>query len=238
MHLVFVTGGSSGLGLALIQNVPFEGARVIDISRRGAAGAEHFSADLSDPDSWPRVADLFEREIAGFTGEGVFLLHSAGTLDPIGFAGEVDPKAYARQILLNAAAPQILFDAFLRAAQGTKAPCTLLNVGSGAAHTVYEGWSGYCGGKAGTDHWVRTAGAEQQRRATNCRLISVAPGIVATAMQATIRATPARDFPDVERFQQLHDDGDLREARAVAKELWALLGRDFENGTVVDLRDA
>jgi len=238
MHLVFVTGGSSGIGLALVRAVPFREARVIDISRRGAPGVEHFRADLSDPDSWPRVAELFEREMKGFADGEVFLVHSAGTLEPIGFAGEVDPSAYTRQVLLNAAAPQVLGDAFLRAAQGTTAPCTFLNIGSGAAHNVYEGWSAYCGGKAGADHWVRTVGAEQRRRGANHRVLSIAPGVVATAMQEAIRATPERSFPDRERFQALHDEGVLRDADEVARELWALLtDGDLENGAVVDLRD-
>lgn len=238
MHLVFVTGSSSGIGLALVRSVPFADARVIGISRRAAPGTEHFAADLSDPASWPRVAELFARELEGFAGDGVFLLHSAGSLDPIGFAGEVDAAAYTRQVLLNAAAPQLLFDGFLRAARGTEAPCTILNVGSGAARNVYEGWSAYCAGKAAADHWIRTVGAEQQRRGTRCRLLSVAPGVVATAMQEAIRATPERDFPQLARFRELHEDGDLRDPDQVAKELWALLDRDLENGAVVDLRDA
>jgi benzil reductase ((S)-benzoin forming) len=236
--LVFVTGGSSGIGLALVRNLPFRDARVIDISRRGAPGTEHFAVDLTDPDGWPRVAALFERELADFRGEAAYLLHSAGSLDPIGFAGEVDPEAYARQVLLNSAAPQVIFAAFLRAARATSAPCTLLNVGSGAAHSVYEGWSAYCAGKAAVDHWIRTVGAEQRRRGDRCRLLSVAPGVVETAMQAAIRATPERDFPELARFQELHDAGELRDPDTVARELWALLGRQLENGAVVDLRDA
>lgn len=238
MRLVFVTGGSSGIGLALVRNQPFADAKVIDISRRGAPGAEHFAADLADPKDWPRVGELFRRELDGFAGEAVFLLHSAGSLDPIGFAGEVDAEAYTRQVLLNSAAPQVIFDAFLRAAHATRAPCSVLNVGSGAAHNVYEGWSAYCGGKAAVDHWIRTVGSEQRRRGDHCRLLSVAPGVVATAMQARIRATPERDFPELARFQALHDEGALRDPDQVARELWALLEHPPGNGAVIDLRDA
>ncbi len=50
--------------------------------------------------------------------------------------------------------------------------------------------------------------------------------------------TAARDFPEVERFRELHDDGTLREPAAVARELWALLDRDLPNGSILDLRDA
>ena len=57
-------------------------------------------------------------------------------------------------------------------------------------------------------------------------------------MQEEIRTTPERDFPDVERFVELHEGGDLREPKTVAAEIWSLLDRDLANGTVLDLRGA
>jgi len=233
--LVFVTGGSSGLGLALARSVPFP-ARVIDLSRRGAPGFEHVPADLATPAGWDAAAAAFDRELDGFRGERAVLVHSAGVLTPIGFAGEVDPAAYRRNVLLNSAAPQILGDAFLRAWSRSKAEGVVLMISSGAASSVYEGWSSYCAGKAALDHWVRAAGAEQQSRGGRCRLLAVAPGIVATAMQEEIRDTPTRDFPEVERFVALHTDGSLRPAEEVAAEIWALLDQPLENGAVLDLR--
>ena len=236
LNLVFISGGSSGIGLALAQGVPFE-ARVIDISRRGAAGFEHFPADLADPSSWPLVAELFEREMAGFEGDRVVFIHSAGTLQPMGFAGEVEPAGYTRQVLLNSAAPQVLGGAFLGSAARCRADCQLLMIGSGAATTVYEGWSAYCGGKAAVDHWVRTVGAELERRGRRCRVAAVAPGVVATAMQEEIREVAQGDFPDLPRFVEMHEEGQLREPRDVAQDLWKLLEAGVANGVVVDLFD-
>ncbi len=236
-HLIFVTGGSSGIGLAMVQSVPFPNARVIDVSRRGAEGVEHFAADLADPASWSAVGGLFARELAAFEGSRAILVHSAGTLDPIGFAGEVDDAGYARQVLLNAAAPLVLGHAFLRAVAETSAACTLLFIGSGASTSVYEGWSAYCGGKAAVDHWVRTVGAEQKRRGGRCKLLAVAPGVVETAMQEQIRGVTEEAFPEVERFRQLHREGALRKPSEAARDLWALLEADtFPNGAVLDLR--
>jgi benzil reductase ((S)-benzoin forming) len=235
--LVFISGGSSGIGAALARAVPDPGARVIDISRRGGAGCEHFRVDLAEPAGWRAVAGLFAREMAGFAGERVVFFHAAGTLRPIGFAGEVDPEAYQRAVLLNAASLPVLGDAFLRAAREARAPCLLVNLGSGAARSVYEGWSSYGAGKAASDQWVRIAGAEQARRGGRCRLLSVAPGVVATAMQEEIRESSAEDFPEVRKFVHLHRAGLLRDPDAVARELWSLLDADFENGAVIDLRD-
>jgi benzil reductase ((S)-benzoin forming) len=235
--LIFVSGASSGIGLAMARCVPLPDPRLIDISRRGAPGLEHVAADLADPAGWRQVAALFEREIPPFAGERVVFVHSAGTLEPIGFAGEVDPEGYTRQVLLNSAAPQVLGAAFLAAAGRGAARCDLLMISSGAASGVYLGWSAYNAGKAALDHWVRTAGAEQERRGGRCRVLAVAPGVVETAMQAQIRSTPEEDFPERERFVELHEQGELRAPEAVAPELWALLERGLPNGAVVDLRD-
>jgi NAD(P)-dependent dehydrogenase (short-subunit alcohol dehydrogenase family) len=235
--LVILTGGSSGIGRALAETVPDPEARVVDVSRRGAPGAEHLAADLADPASWPRVAELFEREVGDFDGDRVVFFHCAGTLQPIGFAGEVDAEAYARNVLLNSAAPQVLGDAFLRAARRTRAPCQLVMISSGAARSVYEGWTSYGAAKAAVDQWVRTAGAEQVRRGGRCRVLSVAPGVVATDMQEEIRGMSEHEFPEVARFVELHESGELRDARTVAREIWALLERDLANGAVLDLRE-
>ena len=235
--LIFLSGASSGIGLAMARSVPFAGARVIDISRRGATGLEHFRADLARPESWEQVAELFAKEMRDFQGERVVFVHSAGTLEPMGFAGEVDPEGYTRQVLLNAAAPQVLGDAFLRAAGDCGAPCTLLFIGSGAASTVYEGWSAYCAGKAAVDHWVRTVGAEQERRGGGCRVLSVAPGVVETALQEQIRAVTEEAFPQVERFRELHREGALRDPEDAARDLWGIVSDEKPNGSVLDLRE-
>jgi benzil reductase ((S)-benzoin forming) len=236
-NLVFITGASSGIGLALAHEVPFDDAAIYDVSRRGSDDYEHVPADLADPDSWRTIGDFFARELRGFKGERAVFLHCAGTLRPIGFAGEVDSDVYARNVLLNSAAPQALGHAFLAAARHTEAHCHVVMISSGAASSVYEGWSGYGAGKAAVDQWVRIVGAEQARRGNRCRILAVRPGVVATAMQEEIRAAHERDFPAVARFVEMHERGELRRPMQVAREIWGLLGRELENGAVVDLRD-
>jgi len=236
--LVFVTGGSSGIGRALLDTLPFRGARVINFSRRAGPASEHVAVDLADPAQWQRVAAVFESALHDFAGDRVVFVHAAGTLTPIRFAGEGDAAAYQRNVLLNSAAPQVLGDTLLRALRDVPARADLLFLGSGASRTVYEGWSGYCAGKAAVDHWTRTVGAEQARRGGRRRILCVAPGVVATAMQSEIRETAPGDFPEVALFRALHDDGVLREPAAVARELWAILDRELPNGSILDLRSA
>lgn len=235
--LVWISGASSGIGAALAASVPWEGARVVDISRRGADGLEHVGADLADPSSWGRVASAFEEGLSGFGGGVAVFVHAAGTLDPVGFAADVGAGAYERNVILNSAAAQALGRAFVAAAAGRPGRRHLVMLTSGAARSVYPGWSSYGAGKAAIDHWVRHVGAEQEIRG-GVRIVAVAPGTVDTAMQSRIRETPEDSFPQRQRFLDLHRDGKLTDPARVASRIWSLLERDdLDNGAVVDLRE-
>lgn len=235
--IVWISGASSGIGAALVETIPWEDARILDISRSGADGVEHVRADLSQPSGWQAAAGSFADELEAFDGDRVVFVHNAGTLDPIGFAGEVDPSRYGRQVLLNAASPAILGDAFIRAVEQVDAGAHLVMITSGAASSVYEGWSAYCAGKAAVDQWVRVVGAERARRGSRCQVVAVAPGVVATPMQEHIRGSDEEEFPAVDRFIALHDEGELVEPDVAARGIWSCLDRELDNGAVVDLRD-
>lgn len=236
--MVWISGASSGIGAALAASVPWPGARVVDISRRGAAGLEHLEADLADPASWPRVAAAFREALAGFTGGVAAFVHAAGTIEPVGFAAEVDPADYARSVLVNCAAPQVLGQAFVAAAApaGGRRHLVLLTSGAARPSSVYPGWSAYGAGKAAVDQWVRNVGAEQGRRG-GVQVVAVAPGTVDTPMQAAIRRASPEAFPQRQKFVDLHRHGRLTPAAEAAGRIWGLLDAGLDNGAVVDLRE-
>lgn len=234
--LIWITGASSGIGAALARTVPWDGARLVGISRGVPPVGEHLEADLAEPDSWAEVGAAFRRELEGFDGDRVVFVHAAGTIEPLGFAGEVDSAAYQRNVMLNSAAPQVLGHLFLSAARGVQAERHLVMVTSGAAKSTYAGWTSYGAGKAAIDQWVRNAGAEQEIRG-GVRVMSIAPGTVDTGMQSQLRETSEEDFPKRQKFLDLHRDGKLTDPDQVARDLWDLLARGLENGSVVDLRD-
>ena len=239
--LIWITGASSGLGAALAATVPFDAAHVVDISRSGGTdGTEHVPADLADPASWSAVESHLLARMAEFAGSRAVFLHNAGTLDPIGFAGEVNSIAYRANVLLNSAAGQFLGHAFLRAVAESRfsGDGLLAMVSSGAASTPYPGWSSYSAGKAALDMWVRTVGAEQRDRGGRTTVLSVAPGVVATGMQERIREMDAASFPNVERFRELHRDGQLRDPFDAARDVWRVLTGGAESGSVLDVRSA
>lgn len=231
--LAVVTGGSAGLGRALLATAP-AGTHRLDVSRSGPpeVADEHLAADLADPSAWPQVATELGRVIRRAAWDRIVVVHNAGALDPIGFAGETDPIAYTSNVLLNSAAPQVLGHLLLGELMPLAGRRELVLVSSGAATSAYAGWSAYGAGKAAVDQWVRTVGEEQRRRG-GVRVLSVAPGVVATRMQERIRDMSERDFPEVERFRQLYRDGRLLEPQEAARRLWTML--DDEGVTTGDV---
>jgi NAD(P)-dependent dehydrogenase (short-subunit alcohol dehydrogenase family) len=114
------------------------------------------------------------------------LVNNAGVIEPIGALAETDPDAWKRSIEVNlvgayhtarATLPQML-----EAGNGT-----VINVSSGAAHRPLEGWGAYCAGKAGLA--MLTEAIALECADAGIRAFGLAPGVVDTDMQATIRAS-------------------------------------------------
>jgi NAD(P)-dependent dehydrogenase (short-subunit alcohol dehydrogenase family) len=105
----------------------------------------------------------------------------------------------------------------------------LVNVSSGAATSIYEGWSIYGATKAAVDHFTEIVAAEEP--GVLCH--AVAPGVVDTEMQATIRTHDEATFPAIERFRQLHETGSWNSPSWIADHLLGLLAGTWTPPTVV-----
>ncbi len=234
-----VTGASGGIGAAIAARASARGP-VVTIQRSpGPAGTTHVAADLSDGDRAVAAVDtalgLVDAAAGGSPGGRVVLVHAAATIQPIGFAGEVDTSAVVAAMQLNVVAAIAVGQAFLSAVRGRPGRRQLCQLTSGAAGSVYAGWSTYGPSKAAVDHWVATVAVEQAERG-GVEVVGVSPGLVATGMQELIRDTDARDFPRVDKFREAHEAGELRDTDAVAAQTWALLDGDVPTGEAVDLR--
>lgn len=236
--LAVITGASRGIGAGIAAAARSAGATVLRCNRTETDSPSDLICDLSEPASWPRFASWLDAAVDEHHPEQLLVVHNAATLSPIGFAGEVDPAGYTANVLLNSAAPQLLGDAVIRTANRTGTRTVLVQLSSGAGKAGYPGWSSYCGGKAAVDRWVEAVGLEQAQRGDLVRVLSISPGVVATDMQAEIRSTAADSFPNVQRFKELHDDGNLADPGEVGAAIWSLgLDGDWPNGAILDLRD-
>lgn len=231
-----LTGHTQGLGAALADTLLARDIGVLALSRRQApqrAGLQQVTLDLAD--SAALVAWLAGGTLATFlAGAGqVMLINNAGTLGPVRPPGRQSAPALAQAVALNVAAPLMLADALIAASPAAH-DRRIAHVSSGAARTPYAGWSVYCATKAALDQHARAAALDAP---AGCRIVSVAPGVIDTAMQAQIRATPDSDFPNRARFETLQRDGSLwSPADAAARFVDHLLSPQFGDEAVVDLR--
>ena len=237
-RLAFITGASSGIGEGMARAAIEAGTTVATVSRRPGPGSHH-AADLSDPGAWPGVFRWMEQQITDVTPDWVALAHCAATLTPIGFAADVDIDAYTRNVLLNSAAPQVLGAGFLGIIAKAELPGALMQISSGAATTPYAGWSSYSAAKAAVDQWTRVVDEEERMAGRSIRVMSVAPGVVATDMQIEIRSSTVEQFPRVARFHALAEEGALADPGDVGTRLWRILtGDTVVSDAVFDLRKA
>lgn len=237
-----VTGHSRGLGLAVAEVLLGRGIPVLGLSRSPAAGlAARFpgllaeaALDLGDATGLARWlgSGQLARFLAG--GSRALLVNNAGLVTPIAPLGRQGAAAVAASVAVNVAGPLVLADAFV-AATSDVPDRRVLHVSSGAGRKPYAGWSVYCATKAALDMHAAAAAADG---VPGLRVASVAPGVIDTDMQATIRGTARADFPTLDRFHALKADGGLSSPAEAAGRLVEFLLRDgFGANPVADLRD-
>ena len=239
-----VTGASRGLGKALAEQLLGAGARVITIARshnpalaeiaqRHGAPLQQVLADLSQPESIETAAGMMSAAIPA-DGTRYLLLNNAGTVDPVKRADELfDAEAVEKAFNLNVVAVMVLTAAFLRTTPA-QADRRIVNVSSGAGRKPTRGWGVYCATKAALDHYTRVLADEHP----DLRVAALAPGVIDTAMQQHIRGSDQRQFPDLDRFIQLHEGGQLASPESVARRILNHLVSDaFGNKLLDDIRN-
>jgi benzil reductase ((S)-benzoin forming) len=225
MNLYLVTGTTKGLGAALAARIAGdEDNELVAIARAPAGeipGGILLEADLADFAALERACDAFEARIRGRHYAKAVLFNNAGVVSPVGALQDVDGEALARHVAVNLTAPLLLMRRFLRATAGVPVR-RIVNISSGAGRRPIFGWSAYCATKAGLDMASRVVALEAAERGLAIEVASLAPGVIDTPMQATVRGASAEDFVDVERFRAMKAEGTLRPARDVAADILRL----------------
>ncbi len=179
-RVALVTGGSAGLGLALVSELARQGWRVITDGRSEEKfkeaelpeGVTVVVGDLTDADHRDRLRTEVERH-----GRLDLLVHNASTLGPLPMRplSEVDIPDLTQVWRTNIGGPLVLTSAllpWLREADGV-----LLSISSDAAVHHYETWGLYGASKAALDHVTLTYAAE-----TGLWAYAVDPGDMRTAL--------------------------------------------------------
>jgi 3-oxoacyl-[acyl-carrier protein] reductase len=187
-RVVYVTGGSRGIGLAIVSALAHDGYSVVAIARSAtpelddvqahAAGAVTFiSADLATRKGQEIVVAGL-RSCGGLYG----LVNNAG-IAPAGLHVLSNHDSIARMWSINVEAPLLLCKAAVksmsRARQGR-----IVNISSICAHKAFRGLAAYTASKAAIEGFSKVLAAEvgPWGVTVNC----IAPGFIPTDMNASL----------------------------------------------------
>jgi NAD(P)-dependent dehydrogenase (short-subunit alcohol dehydrogenase family) len=208
---VAITGGTSGLGLALVRELKRRGAQVALIARtasRVAAVAAEESAhgivgDVANKHDIHRIA----LQVTGRLGGLDVLVNNASDLGPVPLAllGDTQCEDFERALATNVLGPFRLTRALLgslaaSAREGRGA--LVLNVSSDAAVNAYPRWGAYGASKAALGHMTRIWNEELSSQGV--RFIALDPGEMDTPMHAAALpdADPAMLKPPAQAAQE------------------------------------
>ncbi len=182
-----VTGGNRGIGLATVRALALAGAEV-HFTARSAANIAEAQRALGSTKATGHNADMTDRAAMTTLMDQGFdiLINNAAMIGPIGRMLDVSVEDWAQNIDTNLTsafhAIQLALPAMLAKGRGT-----IINISSGAAHRPQEGWSAYCAGEAGLA--MPTKSTHLEYGTQGIRIIGLAPGVVDTDMQGSIRAS-------------------------------------------------
>lgn len=191
--LALVTGGSTGLGRALVHVLAATGWRVITTARDNKelqaaqgdrAGVTALPGDLRSAEHRAHLAATVQEH-----GRLDLLVHNASDLGPTPLPPLVDvPPAQLHDVLeVNVVAPIALTARLLPFLRRDEA--VLLSISSDAAIEHYPGWGAYGASKAALDHATLTLATENQLHG-----YAVDPGDMRTRMHQA--AFPGEDISD------------------------------------------
>ena len=200
-----VTGGTSGLGLALVRELVGRGARVAFIARTRAAvrrvAAEHPAAhgivgDVSNAkDIYPMAV-----QIIGALGKLDVIVNNASDLgpSPLALLADTACEDFERALATNVLGPFRLTKALLGALASSareRSGAAVINVSSDAALNAYPGWGAYSASKAALHHLTRVW--HEELAGEGISVLSFDPGDMDTPLHAA--AVPDADRSTLKR---------------------------------------
>jgi benzil reductase ((S)-benzoin forming) len=240
--ITIVTGASRGMGEAIALACAARGEQVLGLSRGhctalAAAGAEQWAVDLSEAAPVAQRLGEWLRARRDQPMSSVRLINNAGVIAPLRDLSRIDAADTLQALRVGLEAPALLCAAFIAATADWAVPRRVLNISSGLGRRAMAGSASYCAAKAGLDHLSRCLALEEAARPNGARVVSLAPGVIATDMQVQLRGADPTEFADRSAFVAMHDSGQLLSPEAAAGRVLAFLDRaDFGEQPVADVR--
>lgn len=226
--LTYIAGGSKGLGAELLKTFTYQGQQVIEFSRSGE-GAGHLACDFNDVIATERTIKNAFNSVAANDINHINLIINTATLPPFGAIAEADPEVIKQHLAINIESTVTLVQHFLQAFQQHPAEKTMAYISSGAARRAIPGLAMYSASKAFFERLIDTLGEEQNREQHPIKCMIINPGVMNTGMQTEIRSQNVDDFPMVEMWNDLYEQGQLADPKDIAQICYRLISAEGEN---------
>ncbi|MAO32713.1 MAG: hypothetical protein CL824_04320 [Crocinitomicaceae bacterium] len=243
MKLAIITGGSRGIGKALVRTFCENGFFVISIARRALDYnhknlISHFREDLTHLETIDKLFVQIERIVSKNQYQKIILINNAGIIGDIKKVENLSNDAISKTIQINLTVPMVMSSCFLSLFKNkSDIIYRIINISSGASNSPYYGWSGYCSSKAGLEMFSKVL-AKEEINNKNFKSLCIKPGVVDTDMQSEIRAASENDFKDVDRFIKLKKKNQLYSPDFSAKKILEIDQKDdYLSGVSIDIRD-
>lgn len=238
--LMIITGASKGLGLALAHIALQKGIHLVTIARtvqhdlshaaNSGIPIEQLIADLSDENAYhtliPKLIEVLSADYDEY-----ILINNAGTVEPIGlFNAPMDHAQIGLAMQLNVVGPMRLTQTFISTLKHRSATKKIVNISSGAGRGAVAGWGVYCATKAALDRFSEVIALEEK----DLLISSLAPGVIDTQMQSTIRSKDESEFPSLNRFTDLYETGSLASPEETAAKIMKFIESDHFGEVVID----
>ena len=201
---VLVTGGTSGLGLALVQSLTTRGANVAFVARTASSvertarttGAHGIVGDVGRKGDIDRIA----LQASGMLGGVDILINNASSLGfvPLSLLADTQNEALEKALEVNVVGPfrltKALIGALVSSARELRG-AVVVNISSDAAVNAYPTWGAYGASKAALKHM--TAIWAQEMAVEGVRFLSFDPGDMDTPLHAL--AVPDADPTTLKR---------------------------------------
>ena len=223
---MFITGPSRGFGLALAKRLDTGNSQIVGLSRsKGDFTGNHIECDFSNPEAAARTLEKTFAQTNWHNFKSVVFVANSGILEPIDFLEKLSVRDIQNSLTINLAGSFICLQQFLIATRELQIPKLFIQISSGAAlpERAKPSWSLYCAAKSGQEQLVRTIAKEQNFVSFPAKVVNFNPGVMETAMQELIRSTPQSAFPEVDRFIELKEKGQMNDPATIADALAKLI---------------
>lgn len=220
---VLITGVSSGLGKALIEEYQKNGY--------GVYGLDRTYIDLIT-----LYRHIYEQGIDNLLkgrDKLDLIILNAGILGEIKTFTKFNMEELQQIMNVNVFSNKLILDILFE--RGVKVK-QVVSISSGASEKTYKGWGGYSISKSA----MRMMMSVYSKDVPDTHFTSLAPGLVQTKMQDYLCEKVSLDeFPETSKFIESQENGTTRNPYDVAEDIIKIVPKllDMESGGYVDLRN-